>query len=81
MVDLHLADAILQYQNVQSKIADISSNTIYNVVLKKYHVNKERFTETIRYYSNYPDSLNAIYDKVIEKLTLIDLKGYPDTLK
>lgn len=80
VVDLHLADAILLNPNVQSKISDISSNRLYRTVLEKYSISRERFDKSINYYAETPVILDSIYDKVIEKLSLIESKGYSDSL-
>lgn len=80
IVDLHLADAILINSVTQSKISDISSNHLYKSVLNKYEITKERFDSSIIFYSENPIVLDSIYDKVIEKLSMIESNGYNDSL-
>jgi hypothetical protein len=81
IVDLHLADAVLLNQNTQSKISDISSNALYQSVLTKYHITKERFVNSMNYFAEKPEVLDSIYDKVIERLSLIQSKGYDKSKK
>lgn len=81
IVDLHLADAVLLNPLAQSKISDISSNRLYNTVLDKYNITRERFNKSINYYAETPAVLDSIYDKVIEQLSLIESKGYNDSLQ
>ena len=81
IVDLHLADAILLNPLTQSKISDISSNRLYKTVLDKYNITRERFNKSIDYYAETPAVLDSIYDKVIEQLSLIESKGYNDSLQ
>ncbi|NSW45753.1 MAG: DUF4296 domain-containing protein [Bacteroidales bacterium] len=81
IADLHLADAILLNTNVQSKISDISSNRLYKTVLDKYNITRERFNRSINFYAENPRLLDSLYDKVIERLSLIESMGYSDTLQ
>ncbi|GAB4448161.1 MAG: hypothetical protein Fur0028_03190 [Bacteroidales bacterium] len=81
IVDIHLADAILLNPLTQSKISDISSNRLYKTVLDKYGISRERFNKSIDFYAETPAVLDSIYDKVIEQLSLIESKGYNDSLQ
>lgn len=81
MVEIHLADAVLQNPMTQSKIGDIPSNNLYKAIMKKYHTNKERFDKSMDFYSDNPLMLDSMYDSVIEKLSLIQSIGYKDSLK
>lgn len=80
IVDLHIADAVLLNPITQSKISDISSNLLYKKVLNKYAITRERFNTSINFYAETPIVLDSIYDKVIEKLSLIESNGYNDSL-
>lgn len=80
IVDLHLADAVLLNPITQSKISDISSNRLYKTILNKYGISRERFNNSINFYAETPIVLDSIYDKVIEKLSMIESKGYSDSL-
>lgn len=80
IVDLHLADAVLLNPITQSKISDISSNRLYKTVLNKYGITRARFNTSINFYAETPIVLDSIYDKVIEKLSIIESKGYNDSL-
>lgn len=80
IVDMHIADVILLNPNVQSKISDISSNQLYQSILNKYNINKERFNKSMNYYANNPEVLDSIYDIVIERLNLIESQGHTDSL-
>lgn len=80
IIDMHLADAILLNPLVQSKISDVSSNKLYHSVLQKYNITKERFVESIKFYAENPVVLDSIYDKVIEQLNIIEIRGYKDSI-
>lgn len=80
IVDMHIADVILLNPNVQSKISDISSNKLYQTVLNKYNITRERFNKSMDYYANNPEVLDSIYDIVIERLNLIESEGRTDSL-
>ncbi len=80
IVDLHIADVILLNPNVQSKISDISSNKLYQTILNNYHISKERFKKSMDYYASSPETLDSIYDIVIERLNLIESRWLTDSL-
>lgn len=80
MVDLYLTDALIINPTTQSKIRNISSNSLYQSVLYKYKIDKERFDKSLDFYSNNPQILDSMYDIVITKLSLIQSLGYKDSL-
>lgn len=80
IVDMHIADAVLLNPLVQSKISDVSSNQLYHSVLEKYGITKSRFIESMKYYAENPLVLDSIYYNVIEKLNIIEIQGYKDTI-
>ena len=44
---------------------------IYNTILSKYNISLVQFKENMDYYQQSPDKMEIIYDKVLEKLRVI----------
>jgi len=71
IVDMHLADAILIEPSVQQKQMVINKSKFYNAVLNKHAVTKDKFQESLNYYSDNLEKFDSIYERVIEELTVI----------
>lgn len=71
IVDLHLTEGIM---NVELG-AFSGSETQYkalNTVLFRHNIERERFDSTMNYYALHVNKYDAIYDKVINKLMLVE---------
>jgi hypothetical protein len=68
LVDLHLADAYTTDHSITSFTGDLDSLTIYTSVLNKYHVDKDMFMSTLKWYTNHPKKFSDVYDEVFGKL-------------
>lgn len=73
MYDIHIADAMITTNvigNNNSKVEG-SETSVYNSIFEKYSCTKEQIDETLLYYTyNNLDSLDLLYDKVLEKLSV-----------
>ncbi|MBI5219814.1 MAG: DUF4296 domain-containing protein [Bacteroidia bacterium] len=67
LVDLHQADAFLNFGASNTLVYE--PKNYYNKVLENHSVTREKFNETIRYYSSNPAKLDTIYDHVLAKLS------------
>ena len=47
----------------------------YETIFSENNITKEDFENTLKYYSNHPDELEIIYDKVLERLLFIQLES------
>jgi hypothetical protein len=69
LVEVHLADALLQMPLVRQNYPGRDSISNYQDILKKHGYTKELFDKTIEFYKNDPDELNDLYEEVVSKLT------------
>lgn len=69
LVEIHLADALLQIPAVRQNYPGRDSISNYQDILKNNGYSKEIFDRTIEYYENDPDELNDLYEKVVSELT------------
>lgn len=42
---------------------------INNAVFKKHNVTREKFNETIQYYSHNPQQLDSLYDRILARMS------------
>ncbi|MDD4149945.1 MAG: DUF4296 domain-containing protein [Bacteroidales bacterium] len=69
--DVHLADAIITSKIMKTKDNTAIDSLIYQSVHEKYNYSRDDFEQTLLFYShNRLDSLNAIYDRVIERFNI-----------
>ena len=67
--EVHLAEANFELLKTNSK--EVAQNTLlnnYHKIYSKYNIDKNKFQETLEYYANHPDKLEAIYSKVLEDI-------------
>lgn len=64
LVELHMFDAIAVDHTLNLLTGDIDSATIYTSLFAKYETNRETFEATMKWYSNNPEALSELYDKV-----------------
>jgi hypothetical protein len=69
LYDLHLADGLLSLSEVRNDYNDMDSLGQYLSILASHGYSLEQLNNTIEYYSNDPETLNKIYEKVIMQLT------------
>jgi hypothetical protein len=66
--DIHLADAIITSKILKTKQNLGTDSLIYQNICDKYNYSREDFDSTLLYYSHHRlDTLNAMYDRVIER--------------
>ncbi|PLX08612.1 MAG: hypothetical protein C0596_07085 [Marinilabiliales bacterium] len=65
--DIHLADAIITSNMLKADNVAVDS-LIYQSIYDKFNYSREDFDQTLLYYAhNRLDTLNLIYDRVIER--------------
>ena len=64
LIDIHKADGIIQFKNLQAKNKATDSVSLYNFVLKKHHISREKFKKTVDYYAVHNEDYLIIYDSV-----------------
>lgn len=69
--DIHLADAIITSKVMKTKDNKIADSLLYVNVFEKHNYTREQFEQTLLYYvHNEMDTLNKIYDRVINRFSV-----------
>ncbi|MDD3739852.1 MAG: DUF4296 domain-containing protein [Bacteroidales bacterium] len=69
--DIHLADAIITSKIMKTKDNKLVDSLLYVSVFEKHNYTREQFEQTLLYYvHNRMDTLNTIYDRVIDRFNL-----------
>jgi len=71
LVDIHLANATLNYMQADKNWENFKANDYYPSILKKHNVSGKKFEKTIQYYIKRPIEYDAIYDSVINRLSIM----------
>ena len=75
--DVHMADAIITSKIMKTKNSKKVDSLIYVSVFAKHKYSRAQFEQTLLYYThNNIDSLNRMYDRVIERLNIEKGKIY-----
>ncbi|MCT4640020.1 MAG: DUF4296 domain-containing protein [Bacteroidales bacterium] len=67
LIDLHLADAILDIKSFDFR-EDDGHWDYYTSIFKKHNTNKDEFRTSLEYYIGKPEQFDDIYDDVIIRL-------------
>jgi hypothetical protein len=74
LVDQHLAEQIFSLRfNVGLK-NDSVIDDLYLSILKKYGVERNKFEQSVFYYSKHPEKYKEIYDEVLNRLNAMEVK-------
>lgn len=68
LADLHIADGIISSKKGGKNTPKQLSTEYFEEIMKRHHIEKKRFEESMRYYSYHTETLIQIYDKVIMEL-------------
>ena len=67
IVDVHLFDA---YMNLgMNDSISFDPKKINNAIFEKHGTTREKFTETINYYSQDPQQLDSLYEKILVRMS------------
>jgi hypothetical protein len=69
LADYHLAQGIATTSTFAKKTKNVGHISVTDSIIKKYGYSKAQFDSTISWYSADPDKFEAIYDKVITRLS------------
>jgi hypothetical protein len=74
LVDVHLAEASALHYRAASDSLDIMLSDLYATVMKNHEITTQAFLLSLEYYQDRPEEMNAIYEKVIEKLSALEVE-------
>jgi len=69
LAELHMADAIVDAVKDKELSFGHLSSEYFDAVMKKHHLEREVFEESMRYYAFHTEELSEIYEKVIISLS------------
>jgi len=69
LVDFHLAEAAIQRAKQDGRDVNMISNFYYASLLKKHHITRKKFNESLLFYSNNLKELENIYKDVVTELS------------
>ncbi len=75
--DIHLADAIITSKILKTEDNKLVDSLMYEEIYNEYSYSKEDFKQTLLFYThNKRDSLNTIYERVMQRLSIEKGKIY-----
>lgn len=72
LVDIHIADEIVTSRHSLDPDIVYDSAKTYGWIFKKYGITKAVFDSSMAYYSDRPDALNKIYNRVIASISKME---------
>jgi type III secretory pathway lipoprotein EscJ len=79
LTDMHLADATIAWSTGKQIMTLDKADPYYDKVLEKHNLTREKFDTLIREFGKDPLRFQAIYDRVIDTLTLMEGSLPPDS--
>ena len=77
LVDIHKTDALLSERSRKLKA---QTENIYETVLKKHNITREKFDASIDYYSKHSEEFEEMYVEIMRELNNLN-NSEEDTLK
>jgi hypothetical protein len=74
-IDMHIAEAIIQQQNLQGDSATAAYVLSKNAVLKKHETDTATYRKSLNYYNEHPAQYKKIYEAVVDSLALREQRG------
>ena len=74
LTDIQLIEGAISKKIINRNITKKESPLYYATVFEKHNISQEQFNESISYYSENPEELQAIYEKVLVELNTIKAK-------
>lgn len=71
LVDLHIAAPYIDLRNPLPADRDSVGHGMYPEILKRHNLTRDSFFAGIAYYQQRPKQLQALYEKVIQRITVL----------
>ncbi len=72
MTDCYLAEGAIKQVQVEHRNVAAHTHSYYRVIFEKYNTTYEKYKESLRYYYQYPEIAEMMYDKVLENLAILE---------
>lgn len=69
MIDLYIAESANNMRLLEKDTALPKYPELYQEILDKHNVTPKDYENSLKYYSEKPEEINAIYDDVLERIT------------
>ncbi|MEY4875114.1 MAG: hypothetical protein RI955_8 [Bacteroidota bacterium] len=70
LADMHLADATVQDLKLSVDSSKHTYKMYYEQIFNRYNTNTKQFKKSLQYYTQHPDEMDMMYEKVIEEIGL-----------
>jgi hypothetical protein len=67
IIDIHMVDALMTLKMNDS--LNFEPKKLNNAVFTKYHTSRKEFDQTIKYYSQKPQLLDSLYEKILVRMS------------
>lgn len=78
MVDLYLAESANNMRMLEKDTTLPKYAEFFKAVLEKHNVTAQDYENSLKYYAENPDEINAIYDEVLQRLTKMESEAGGD---
>ncbi|GAB3815404.1 DUF4296 domain-containing protein [Pontibacter rugosus] len=78
LADIHTTESIIEGNVMYPDTALMVFNQQQALIFERYGVSKEQFKETYTYYLNNLKQMDALYETVVDTLSLRETKANPD---
>src|SRR5690242_13929076 len=72
LTDVLIAEAAVPEKNVRPDSLKIQAQKYYLAIFARYHISKERFFESMKYYTRNPDIYDRILTPIIDSLNTLE---------
>lgn len=72
LTDFHLAEGMIAMEQKKGEPVARVSGEYLHTVLQRHYLSLASFEESVRYYTYHTETLNMIYEKVIENLSKLE---------
>jgi hypothetical protein len=79
MFDMHLAEAYVQNMPRDTRLTEVmrqdSLALFYASILKKNVISEKEFVASVKWYAQYPERLDSIYQRILADYALLQVRN------
>lgn len=75
ITDVQIADAAVEASALRTDSGKIKEATLFLAALSKNNITPEMFSNSWTYYLHHPEKLDAVYQQVINQLSMLQLQN------
>ncbi|MEZ4883234.1 MAG: DUF4296 domain-containing protein [Chitinophagales bacterium] len=81
LLDIHLAEAFSQSMKLDSSVTHLSIEEYYQQIFAIHGTNFEDFKKSFDYYTDLPDTLQLMYEEILNTLSKMESASMLETHK